>query len=77
MELLQTLNGEWGEGCRGKTGAGRGRTGEGGGEWGRERERENQQKASKSAFRSRPEALATLKRDLEVTSDWLTSQKEW
>ena len=88
MELLQTLNGEWGEGCRGRTGAGRGRRGEGEGEWGRERRErerererergnENQQKASKSAFRSRPEALATLKRDLEVTSDWLTSQKEW
>lgn len=33
--------------------------------------------ASKPAFRSRPETLATLKGDLELTSDWLASQKEW
>lgn len=32
--------------------------------------------ASKPAFRSRPETLATLKGDLELTSDWLPSQKE-
>ena len=41
MELLQTLNREWGEGCRGKTRAGR-RKGEGEGEEERERENENQ-----------------------------------
>lgn len=39
MELLQTLNREWGEGCRGRTGGGRGRKGKGEGEEERERER--------------------------------------
>lgn len=69
MELLQSLKKEGGEG---------GKEGERLGGWGeREREDENQQKASKSAFRSRPEALATQRGDLEVTSDWLTSQEEW
>lgn len=42
MELLQTLNREWGEGCRGKTRGGRRRKGEGEGEEERERENENQ-----------------------------------
>jgi hypothetical protein len=30
---------------------------------------------SQSAFRSRSGALATMKGCLEITSDWLTSQK--
>jgi len=42
LELLQTLNREWGEGCRGRTRGGRRRKGEGEGEEERERERENE-----------------------------------
>lgn len=41
-------------------------------------QRENEVAESKQvSFGSKLEALATLKKDLELTSDWLTTQKEW
>lgn len=70
LELLQTQ----------KRGGGKGKgleskgMGGGGGDGGREGQ--NEPAASKPVFRSRPETLATLKEDLELASDWLTSQPE-
>lgn len=68
MELLQTQKREEG---KGRVWRARGWGGEDGG-----REGQNEPAASKPVFRSRPETLATLKGDLELASDWLTSQKE-
>lgn len=68
LELLQTQKRGGGKG-KGLESKGMGR-GDGG------REGQNEPAASKPVFRSRPETLATLKGDLELASDWLTSQKE-